>query len=104
MAYFPFFVDIAGADGLVVGGGTVALRKVEKLLPYSPRLTVVAPEIRQELEGLPGMARRFAKVTERLMERGAWLNARIVPGGEHCEASWERQIPFFMETLFYGLE
>ena len=55
MAYFPFFVDIAGADGLVVGGGTVALRKVEKLLPYSPRLTVVAPEIRQELEGLPGI-------------------------------------------------
>lgn len=55
MAYFPFFVDIAGADGLVVGGGTVALRKVEKLLPYTPRLTVVAPAIRPELEGLPGV-------------------------------------------------
>ena len=39
MGYFPFFIDIAGADGLVVGGGTVALRKVEKLLPYAPRLT-----------------------------------------------------------------
>ena len=55
MAYFPFFIDIAGADGLVVGGGTVALRKVEKLLPYSPRLTVVAPDIRPELEEIPGL-------------------------------------------------
>ena len=55
MGYFPFFVDIGGADGLVVGGGTVALRKVEKLLPYSPRLTVVAPELRPELEKLSGL-------------------------------------------------
>ena len=29
------------------------------------------------------------------------LNCRIVPGGEHNEASWERQIPFFMDTLLY---
>ena len=56
MAYFPFFMDIAGADGLVAGGGAVALRKVEKLLPYGPRLTVVAPDICPELEGVPGLA------------------------------------------------
>ena len=55
MGYFPFFIDIAGADGLVVGGGSVALRKVEKLLPYAPRLTVVAPDIRPELEEIPGL-------------------------------------------------
>ena len=41
---------------------------------------------------------------ELLLERGVLLDSRIVPGGEHCEASWERQIPFFMDTLFYGLE
>ena len=45
MAYFPFFVDLSGREGLIVGGGAVALRKVQKLLPYGPRLTVVAPEI-----------------------------------------------------------
>ena len=55
MGYFPFFIDIAGADGLVVGGGSVALRKVEKLLPYAPRLNVVAPDIRPELEEIPGL-------------------------------------------------
>ena len=56
MAYFPFFMDLAGMDGLVAGGGRVALRKVEKLLPYSPRLTLVAPDIRPELEAVPGLA------------------------------------------------
>ena len=49
------------------------------------------------------MVQRFGKVASRLMERGAYVEARIVPDGEHCEASWEKQIPFFMETLFYGL-
>jgi siroheme synthase-like protein len=55
MGYFPFFVEIAGKEGLIVGGGTVALRKVEKLLPFSPRLTVVAPEILPELQALEGI-------------------------------------------------
>ncbi len=53
MAYFPFFVDLEGQRGLIVGGGTVALRKAEKLLPYGPALTVVAPEPVSELAALP---------------------------------------------------
>lgn len=53
MAYFPFFVDLEGQRGLIVGGGTVALRKAEKLLPYGPSLTVVAPEPVSELVALP---------------------------------------------------
>ena len=55
MGYFPFFVQIESAPALIVGGGTVALRKAEKLLPYGPRLTVVAPEICPELAALPSL-------------------------------------------------
>lgn len=55
MAYFPFFVDLEGKHGLIVGGGAVALRKAKKLLPYGPRLTVVAPELNRELQELHGM-------------------------------------------------
>lgn len=55
MAYFPFFMDLEGREGLVVGGGTVAARKLGKLLPYGPRLTVAAPEILPEIEALPGL-------------------------------------------------
>ena len=45
MGYFPFFVELKGKRGLIVGGGIVAERKVRKLLPYEPELLVVAPQI-----------------------------------------------------------
>ena len=50
-----FFRDGAGRAGLVGGGGTVAARKLQKLLPYGPRLTVAAPEILPEIEAVPGL-------------------------------------------------
>lgn len=55
MAYFPFFVDLTGKRGLIVGGGPVALRKAEKLLPYGPKLTVIAPRICSDLASIPGL-------------------------------------------------
>lgn len=55
MAYFPFYMELQGAQGLIVGGGTVALRKIEKLLPFGPALTVVAPEILPKIREIPGV-------------------------------------------------
>lgn len=34
-----------------------------------------------------------------LMTKCVNLTFRIIPGGTHCEASWEKQIPIFMECL-----
>ena len=39
----------------------------------------------------------FAEVSALLIEKRVLLNSRIVPRGTHCEASWEKQIPFFMK-------
>lgn len=47
------------------------------------------------------MRRAFGKTATLLLEKRILLDCRIVPGGEHCEASWEKQIPFFMNTLMY---
>ena len=58
----------------------------------------------RELGSHPGMAARFGQVAGLLLERKVDLTARIVPGGSHNEASWEKQIPFFVPTLLYGLE
>ncbi len=49
MGYFPFFVDIEGKNGLIVGGGAVAVHKIRKLLPFSPKLKVVSPALLPEL-------------------------------------------------------
>lgn len=45
----------------------------------------------------------YADVTALLIKKGVLLESRVVPGGDHSETSWERQVPFFMETLFYNL-
>lgn len=52
MAYFPFYIDIKDKNFLVVGGGNVALRKIEKLLPFEPDITVIAPVICDEIRKL----------------------------------------------------
>lgn len=49
MGYFPFFIEIEGKKGVIAGGGQVAARKIEKLLPFSPILTVIAPWIAPDI-------------------------------------------------------
>jgi siroheme synthase-like protein len=48
--YMPISVSVTDRPCLVVGGGTVALRKVEILLDYNMAITVVAPEVDEKLE------------------------------------------------------
>lgn len=55
MSCFPFFMEIGGRPALIAGGGRTALRKIEKLLPYGPRLTVAAPDISADIAALPGL-------------------------------------------------
>ncbi len=50
-----------------------------------------------------GSRRAFGDVSARLIRKGVLLNSRVVPGGDHSESSWERQLPFVFETLFYDL-
>ena len=45
----------------------------------------------------------YGKVAAALVSKKVLLESRIVPGGEHNEASWEKQVPFFMDVLFYDL-
>lgn len=54
MSYFPFFAELEGVDGLIIGGGQVAFRKAERLLPYGPRLTVVAERFAPAFKTLNG--------------------------------------------------
>lgn len=55
----------------------------------------------KEMSNHPQMMKSFGRTAAQLMERGVLLDCRIIPGGTHSEASWEKQIPFFMNTLLY---
>lgn len=57
----------------------------------------------EEFSNHEGMLKNFSDVAALLLKKGVCLESRIIPGGNHSEASWERQIPFFMQTLFYGV-
>jgi siroheme synthase-like protein len=53
---YPVQLVLAGRPVLVVGGGKVALAKVRGLLAVQALVTVVAPEVDEELAALPGVA------------------------------------------------
>ena len=47
--YFPLFVDLSGKKILIVGAGSIALRRAETLAPFGAELIVTAPEGRPEM-------------------------------------------------------
>jgi precorrin-2 dehydrogenase/sirohydrochlorin ferrochelatase len=53
VAQYPVNLIVEGRACLVVGGGTVARRKVEGLLACGARVTVVAPTVSPDVEALP---------------------------------------------------
>lgn len=96
MAYFPFFMDVSAGDGLIVGGGTVALRKIEKLLPYGPRLTVCAPDFLPEIEGVPNLNLLRQSFEPSMVEGKLFVIAATDDNALNCKISAlcrERRIP-----------
>ena len=55
----------------------------------------------REMRGRRHMRRTFGAVAQQLIDRRVLLTCRIVPRGEHNEASWSHQVPFFIHTLLY---
>lgn len=52
MDYLPIFYRLQGQPCLIVGGGSIALRKASMLIRSGGVVSVVAPDINQELVGL----------------------------------------------------
>ena len=96
MSYFPFFMEIKDKECLVAGGGVVALRKIEKLLPFGVKITVVSPafcsEI-EEMEGIIRIRRKFEKndIDGKLFVIGATNDEGV--NGEISALCREKNIP-----------
>jgi precorrin-2 dehydrogenase / sirohydrochlorin ferrochelatase len=70
---YPIMLDLSGVPVLVVGGGRVALRKVEGLVNAGAVVTVVAPNVVDAIQQLPG-----CKTIVRAYEPGDLDRARLV--------------------------
>ncbi len=59
-AYFPIMLDLTGRKCVVIGGGTVARRKIESLLEAGASITVIAPTCVAMPDGIEIILREFA--------------------------------------------
>jgi uroporphyrin-III C-methyltransferase / precorrin-2 dehydrogenase / sirohydrochlorin ferrochelatase len=94
MEQLPIFLALTGRACLVVGGGTVAARRVGQLLEAGARVSVNAPELCPELEALvrSGRVTHVPGSFSAPLVRDAWLsvaatndaavNARVHAAGE----------------------
>lgn len=60
MLRFPVFLDLNGKTVRIFGGGPVALRRAEAVLPYGAAVTVVAKEPLPAFDALPVTVERRA--------------------------------------------
>jgi predicted alpha/beta superfamily hydrolase len=80
----------------------VELHSMLSSAPFSPDTVLYMDYGSEEFGNHKNMRRTFGEIATLLMYRKLSVHCRIVPGGTHCEASWEKQIPFFMETFLYS--
>src|ERR1700722_19807298 len=75
MSYLPICLEVAERRCLVVGGGKVALRRIQTLISHGARVVVVSPEGAPGLEEL-SLTRQIKWNRERYLSRfieGAFL-------------------------------
>jgi precorrin-2 dehydrogenase/sirohydrochlorin ferrochelatase len=75
MGYIPIFLDVAGRQCVVVGGGEVAARKVESLLEAGALVKVVSPTLSPPMEAFvtSGLVTHLARNYQRGDIRGCVL-------------------------------
>jgi len=74
--WYPIFIKLKGKKVLVVGGGTVATRKVKKLINYYPEITIVSPKITTELQRL--ISKHNLKYSQRNYRKSDLKNKWII--------------------------
>ena len=85
----------------------VAPGKVDALIKnarVNPNTVLYMDYGSRELSNHAQTFKLLGRTAAALLDKRILLDFRMVPGGDHSEASWERQIPFFINTLLYGRE
>ena len=95
-------------------GGLMSLFAITRYNRYFSRCLALSPSIWVNYKGMREMVKKSRMNAETLIynmmvesmlrKKAIDLTARIVPRGNHSEASWERQLPIAIPALMYGLE
>ncbi|MBQ1986121.1 MAG: alpha/beta hydrolase [Clostridia bacterium] len=80
------------------------LRDLIRNAPVSPDTVVYMDYGSREMNFHAGNEQRFAALGMEMLKRRIHLTQRIVPNGNHSEASWEKQLPFCIGSLLYDLD
>ena len=93
---FPAFLDLQSRKVVVVGGGPVAASKIESLFAAGARVTVVAPEIRPEIEraDVEIVRREFGETD---LDGAWWVVAAAPPACQPAGAGGGRGTPHLRE-------
>jgi len=78
MKLYPVMINIEGKKAVVIGGGSVALRKAKDLLECGARVTIIAPEIHDEIAHLADSHAGRIDVVKRKYSSGDCEGALIV--------------------------
>ncbi|AEV68393.1 precorrin-2 dehydrogenase/sirohydrochlorin ferrochelatase family protein [Acetivibrio clariflavus] len=75
-SHFPLFIDLRNRKVAVIGGGNVAARRVETLIKFGAKVTVIAPQISEKIDELYNLGK--IEVIMREYRKSDILNAFIV--------------------------
>ena len=75
------------------------LRELIRSHPLHPSTRIYMDMGGAEAEGHARVLTGLFDAAKRLTASGADVAARVVPGGRHCEADWEKRIPVFLDYL-----
>ena len=78
MAYFPMFVQLKKKKCLVIGGGKIALRKIEVLKDFEADITVIAPEMITQIRQIDQICRIFRTFMEKDFNEEDFKEAELV--------------------------
>lgn len=77
MSYFPLFINLKDKKVLIVGGGKIAYRKLEKLINFEAKITIVAPDICKEIKELEQKNNNI-NLLEKSFEKEDIINSYLV--------------------------
>ena len=103
-AFTKFCIGNTSDNAVIASSLIFATKKLSDMISHArikPDTVIYMDYGAREMRHHNNMRIQFSKVTSQLLQKQILLESRIVPNGDHCEASWEKQIPFFMNTLLY---